>query len=204
MIEGVNVMDNEVNNNSNLLAQQNCNGGIEPTDAETTDTENRLWPPMCPETGELIRNGGMEEFEGGVPKYWKTTSPCSVTKVMKPGRVHSGDSCVGLCDMATLSQIIKKGITPNTFFRCSFFAQLEGTQACLVCTLTFLKGCEEIPGGSIKVRGEDIPNCLRQFGYYPFITCRAPWGVTGAKIEFHVKAKGCQQVNIDDVSCSAQ
>lgn len=182
-----------------------CSDDSELIDNEEQNTEIELYGSRdnCHGLGELVYNGGMEEFECGVPTGWKASIPCDVCKVHSPGNVHSGCSSVGLRDCVKLSQKIYLG-KAHCFYQFSFFAQLEGSDANLVATITFLKEWQEIPGGKIVVRGEDIPNCPRQFGYYSTISCKAPWGATGAKIEFSVNANGCQTIIIDDVSFIAQ
>lgn len=170
---------------------------------ESKDKETKMFPIFCPERGNLVKNGSMEKFECGIPKGWKATIPCSVSKVTCPGHVHSGDSCAGLNDCAILKQKIDLDSNPSCFYKLAFYAQLEGVSGCLIATVTFLKGSEEILGGKIIVKGEDIPNCHRQFGYYTLITRKIPWGVKCAEIEFTVRCEGCQQINIDDVSCEA-
>lgn len=179
-------------------------GGL--PDTELLDSNRQFWSPIdfFSTRGELVINGGMEEFDCGVPECWRTKAPCAVSQVTAPGRVHSGNSCVGLSDCAKLSQVITTGIRAHRFYRLSFCAQLQGTNAGLAAEIIFLRGHKEIAGGSITVRGQDIPNCPRQFGYYTLITSQAPRGVTGAIIEFSVNTNGCQCVCIDDVSCEEQ
>lgn len=193
-------------NNSDLTLQKNIETNS--IESESSEPENSiLLPPLpgiCPTTGELVENGGFEEFKCELPKGWKTPTPCSVTRVTEPGHVHSGNSCVGLSNCTILTQKITSGIYPHCYYEFSFFAQDEGTQGSCTATVTFIKGGEEYPGGEIKIRSGDIPNCPRQFGYYSTITCKAPNYVTGVKIEFVVITRGCHKVNIDDVSFAAQ
>ncbi len=178
----------------------------EVTDTNLTDADAQFLPTLdfFSAREELIYNGGFEEFECGVPEGWKTLSPCAVSQVTAPGRVHSGNSCVGLSDCAKLRQIIKREIEANHCYQLSCFAQLQGTNAGFAVEVTFLKRHEEIAGGCILVRGQDIPNCQRQFGFYTLITSRAPRGVTGVIIEFSVNTTGCQCVCFDDVSFAEQ
>jgi len=184
---------------------------VESSDEELADTQSldvseQIRPPfdLFSERGELVVNGGMEEFDCGVPEGWRATAQCAVSRVTAPGRVHSGESCVGLSDCVKLRQVIFTGIHAFRFYELSFCAQLQGTTAGLACEVTFLRGHHEIAGGSIFIRCHDIPNTPRQFGNYSFITSQAPRGVTGLVIEFSVNTNGCQCVGIDDVSCREQ
>jgi len=160
-------MKSENDNNSELTLQI-CNNDTVLIDCEANEIESENFSPHshCTATGELIKNGGMEEFKCGVPKGWHASNPCQVTRVTAPGRVHSGDSCVGLGNCVSLEQKIMCEIHHGCYFRFSFFAQDEGTNGSITATVTFLRGCEEIPGGEIVIRAQDIPNTPRQFGYY--------------------------------------
>lgn len=203
---------NKNNDNNSNLTLRICSDDSESYEENSFDEEiiktqltdaNELTKPPANwfySRGELIVNGGMEEFECGVPEGWKATEPCLISRVTAPGRVHSGESCVGLSDYVKLKQEICTGIHASRFFQLSFFAQLQGTNAGLTCKVTFLKKSHKIAGGSICIRGVDIPNTSRQFGYYTLITSPAPRGVTGAIVEFSVNTSGSQCVCIDDVS----
>jgi hypothetical protein len=207
---------NKSNDNNSDLTLQICSNDSETyeensfdeglNETQLTKTNKLTGPPTdwFYSRGELIVNGGMEEFECGVPEGWNATESCSISRVTAPGHVHSGDTCVGLSDYVKLKQEICTGIHASRFFQLSFFSQLQGTNAGLTCKVTFLKKRHKIAGGSICIRGQDIPNTPRQFGYYTLITSQAPRGVTGAIVEFSVNTSGSQCVCIDDVSFTEQ
>jgi len=152
--------------------------------------------------GELIRNGGMEQFqENGVPVGWIANDADKVEPVTAQGRVHSGNSAVNMTDGATLRQDV--AITGGCFFDFSFFAHGEGAQVAIVATVTFMnnQGLSQT-GLTISIRQQDLPDSNRSFGYYRGITTQAPAGATFARITFAVTANGGQSADIDDVSFS--
>ncbi|MFA9465272.1 MAG: hypothetical protein ACERKN_13390 [Velocimicrobium sp.] len=154
----------------------------------------------CSSTGELVENGGMEEFNNTVPTSWSANDVNLVSQITSDGRVHSGNSSVGLVDGAILTQQITTEITEGCFLQFSFFAQVAtGVQAGVTATVNFLTSGGDVLGATITVRAQDIPNAQRIFSYYKAYTNAAPAGVTGVRIDFAVTAAGEQTLAIDDV-----
>ena len=147
----------------------------------------------------MTTNGGMEQFQNGVPVGWSTSDPKKVAQVTAQGRVHTGESAVNLTDGGDLFQDIR--ITGGCWFDFSFFARGEGAQVSVEATVTFRndQGMSQT-GLTIFVRKQDMPNDNRNFAYYRNITAQAPAGATTARLRFVVSAEGGQSMDLDDVS----
>ncbi|HKL94015.1 MAG TPA: hypothetical protein VJZ69_01880 [Clostridia bacterium] len=153
--------------------------------------------------GEIVLNGGMEQFTDNVPTNWATTTPTAISEEDAQGRVHSGESSVNIGDGGILTQTIL-GINAGCYYDFSFFARGEGAQVGLIATVTFLTMGGDVPGGTISIRQQDIPTDNRNFAYYRISTTQAPVGVTGVRISFAVTADGEQSLDLDDVSLTVQ
>ena len=153
----------------------------------------------CRSIGEMVTNGGMEQFQNGVPVGWSTTDPAKVEQSTAQGRVHTGNSGVNLSDGGDLFQDIR--ITGGCWFDFSFFARGQGAQVSVEATVTFRndQGLNQ-NGLTILVRRQDMPNDNREFAYYRNITGQAPAGATTARLRFVVSAEGGQSMDLDDVS----
>lgn len=116
--------------------------------------------------------------------------------------MHSGNSSVNLSDGANLSQTIP--ITGGCYFETSFFARGEGAQVGFTATVTFITPTQQIPGGTIMVRQQDMTNDNRDFAFYRLLTTAAPADATSARISFAVTASGSQSMDLDDVSFAIQ
>jgi hypothetical protein len=149
----------------------------------------------CMSSGELIINGGMEDFTGNIPTAWSTTTPNAISIDSESGHVHSGESAVAISNGGILFQTVP--INGGCCYELSFFAHGEGSQVGLTVTVTFDTGDE---GLKIIIRKQDLPNSNRDFGYYKGITVRAPDSAAMAVIRFEVNANGNQYLDLDDVS----
>ncbi|MCL2697365.1 MAG: hypothetical protein FWE74_04715, partial [Oscillospiraceae bacterium] len=156
----------------------------------------------CLNTGELIRNGGMELFTGNVPINWTTTSPDAISRQTQQGGVHSGQAAVGISNGGNLSQIVP--VHTGCTYELSFFARGEDALVGITATVTFRTSSGGELGLEIIIRQQDLPNSNRDFGYYRGITIPAPAGTSSAEIKFEINANGEQHAIIDDVSFSAQ
>ena len=153
----------------------------------------------CKSSGELLENGGMEQFVGNIPTGWSTTTPNLISRETASGRVHTGESAVVMPNGSDLSQIVP--VQGGCFYKLSFFAHGEGAQVGFTATVTFITGGT---GLEITVRRMDMPSGSREFGYYRGITILAPKGATEAEIKFVVTANGNQYMDLDDVSFFAR
>ncbi|MCL1904245.1 MAG: hypothetical protein FWF94_07500 [Oscillospiraceae bacterium] len=154
----------------------------------------------CVSKGQIIKNGGMEMFDGNVPTAW--TAVGRVLRETARGRVHSGNSAVAIYNDAALSQIVP--IEGGCFYELSFFGHGEGANVGLTATVTFLSADDSEVGLEIFVLHGDIPTSNRQFSFYNGITTRAPIGAIKAEIAFSVTSNGEQNLILDDVSFSVQ
>ncbi|HBR03550.1 MAG TPA: hypothetical protein DD738_13180, partial [Ruminiclostridium sp.] len=157
----------------------------------------------CPSSGELVVNGGMEEFTGTVPTGWTSSTPTLISQATAQGRVHTGLSAVSLENGATLTQTITP-INPECFYEFSFFAKGEGSQVGFVATVYFLTPGGDVLGAMITAREQDVPDSNRNFSYYRALTSAAPNDATGVRIDFTVTAQGGQSLDLDNVSFGSQ
>ena len=155
----------------------------------------------CQSMGELIVNGGMEQFTLNVPTGW-TAAPDQndVSPVTQQGRVHSGNSAVNMTNGVNLSQTVPA--EAGCFYQLSFFAHGNGAQVGLIATVTFVTPSGSVNGLTITVQKMDLGDANRQFAYFRGITTKAPAETTSAIINFFVDATGGQSLDLDDVSFS--
>ncbi len=150
-----------------------------------------------PTPGELIVNGDMEAFADGVPEGWETDRPDLVRIQTEGGFVHSGGSSANLSDGGIIVQTIEN-IQEGRSYELSFFALAQGDDVVLEVSVDFEYPFS--PGAYIEIRNTDLPNEIRNFGYYRVITRPASAGATRAIIAFKPDARAGHTVNIDDVS----
>ena len=155
----------------------------------------------CRSTGEMVLNGGMEQFTGSVPTNWNTNDAQRISRVTAQGRVHTGSSAVNLTNGGELWQDIR--ITGGCYFDFSFFARGEGAQVAIEATVTFMNAQGDSQNGlTISIHSQNLTNDNREFAYYRGITGQAPAGATMARVRFAVTANGGQSADLDDVSFS--
>ena len=155
----------------------------------------------CRSTGEMVLNGGMEQFTGSVPTNWNTNDAQRISRVTAQGRVHTGSSAVNLTNGGELWQDIR--ITGGCYFDFSFFARGEGAQVAIEATVTFMNAQGDSQSGlTISIHSQNLTNDNREFAYYRGITGQAPAGATMARVRFAVTAEGGQSADLDDVSFS--
>ena len=155
----------------------------------------------CRSAGEMVLNGGMEQFTGSVPTNWNTTNAQKISQVTAQGRVHTGSSAVNLTDGGELWQDIR--ITGGCYFDFSFFARGEGAQVAIEASVTFMNAQGGSQSGlTISIHSQNLTNDNREFAYYRGITGQAPAGATSARVRFAVTAAGGQSADLDDVSFS--
>ena len=167
-------------------------------------------PQICPRTGEMVLNGGMEDFpdtgagDPAVPDSWTSITPTLVFQETASGAVHSGNSAVRLRDTAVLTQIIA-GINAGCYYEFSFFAQGSSAQVGFTATVYFEVPGPDVLGGTITVRKNDIVNSSNSFAFFRIFTTQAPVGVTAARIDFVIDANAStQSLIVDDVSFGVQ
>ncbi len=102
-------------------------------------------------------------------------------------------------DNTELSQRIE-GVPGGCFYQLSFFARGEGAQVGLTARVTFVTPTQQITGGTLTIRQQDMPNSNRDFGFYKINTSAAPANTTAVIITFVVDASGQQSMDLDDVS----
>ncbi len=155
----------------------------------------------CRSTGEMVLNGGMEQFTDSVPTNWNTNDAQRISRVTAQGRVHTGSSAVNLTNGGELWQDIR--ITGGCYFDFSFFARGEGAQVAIEATVTFMNAQGDSQNGlTISIHSQNLTNDNREFAYYRGITGQAPAGATMARVRFAVTANGGQSADLDDVSFS--
>jgi hypothetical protein len=150
-------------------------------------------------TGELIKNGKMEEFNGNIPEEWTTATPAEISRETAGGRVHTGESAVAVSNGGNLSQTVP--VHEGCTYLLSFYALGGGEQVGLTAAVTFIGGGI---GLEITIRPQDMPNSNNNYGYYRGITIPVPAGAAAAEITFTATAADGQYVSIDDVSFSVQ
>ena len=137
----------------------------------------------CRSTGEMVLNGGMEQFTGSVPTNWNTNDAQRISRVTAQGRVHTGSSAVNLTNGGELWQDIR--ITGGCYFDFSFFARGEGAQVAIEATVTFMNAQGDSQSGlTISIHSQNLTND------------------TMARVRFAVTADGGQSADLDDVSFS--
>lgn len=159
---------------------------------------------QCEGTGELVENGGMEDFTEDIPNDWDINDDELVSQETGQGLVHTGLSSVKLEDDAILTQLITEGISPGCFYQFSFFANSTGVQVNLTATVTFITTTVNVVGATIFIDEQDVSTSQRSFGYYRTLTSQAPANTTAIEIKFEVQSTGEQDVILDDVSLSIQ
>ena len=102
-------------------------------------------------------------------------------------------------DNTELSQRIE-GVPGGCFYQLSFFARGEGAQVGLTARVTFVTPTQQITGGTLTIRQQDMPNSNRDFAFYKINTSAAPANTTAVIITFVVDASGQQSMDLDDVS----
>ena len=143
----------------------------------------------------------MENFVSTVPAGWEINNTSLLKKDTAQGNVHSGEYSVKLLDGAMFTQCVN--ITGGLYYTLSFFAKGNGAQVELKAMVIFTNGQgDDTEAMRIRVRGLDMPNGNRDFGYYRGITLQAPEDAVCARIVFHVSTAGEQTLNLDDVSFS--
>ena len=158
-------------------------------------------PGPCCSTGELVENGGFEDFTGSVPDDW--TASGTTGKSTANGTYHTGFSSVFVNDGSSLSQTVY-GIKAGCHYEFSFFANQKTGNPGIVATVIFVT-----PGGTtgatITVNAGQIPSAASNFGYYRVITSAAPLFATSAVIQLSVPATiSSSSVYFDDVSFSGK
>ncbi len=149
--------------------------------------------------GELLTNGGMEEFNKTVPVGWSMNNADLSDAEERPGRVHSGYAAVTLKDGAVLTQTVH--VTGGCFYELSFFAKGACAGVQLEATVTFLDATDTAETAlKILVRGQDLPNCCSCYAYYRGLTGKAPENAKQARITFKIEAEECASALLDDVS----
>lgn len=149
--------------------------------------------------GELLKNGGMEEFNKTVPVGWSMNNADLSDAEERPGRVHSGYSAVALKNGAVLTQSVH--VTGGCFYELSFFAKGACAGVQLEATVTFLDASDTAETAlKILVREQDLPNCCSCYAYYRGLTTKAPENAKQARITFKIEAEECSSALLDDVS----
>lgn len=151
------------------------------------------------QSGELLRNGGMESFVGDVPQGWESAVPGTVRQQTADGRVHSGLSAVSLSNGAILGQTIRR-LIPQRYYTLSFFAQ--GSAAFTASVLFTNSNLGENTAAFISVRQADVPSS--GFGFYRIVTVTAPANTVAAQVFFEIAAGGGGLLTVDDVSFTTQ
>lgn len=151
------------------------------------------------QSGELLRNGGMEVFSGDVPRWWESAVPNTVRQQTADGRVHSGYSSVRLSNGAILGQTVRR-LVPLRYYTLSFFAQ--GNVAFTASVLFTNSNLGENTAVSVSVRQADVPSS--GFGFYRAMTVVAPASTVAAQVFFETAAGSGGFLNVDDVSFTAQ
>ena len=151
------------------------------------------------QSGELLRNGGMELFSGDVPQGWESAVPDTVRRQTAGGRVHSGLSAVSLSAGAILGQTVRR-LVPLRYYTLSFFAQ--GSLAFTASVLFTNNRLGENTAVSVSVRQEDLPSS--GFGFYRAVTGLAPANTVAAQIFIETASDGAGVLTVDDVSFTTQ
>lgn len=149
--------------------------------------------------GELLKNGGMEEFNKTVPVGWSMNNADLSDAEERPGRVHSGYSAVALKNGAVLTQTVH--VTGGCFYELSFFAKGACAGVQLEATVTFLDASDTAETAlRILVREQELPNCCSCYAYYRGLTTKAPENAKQARITFKIEAEECSSALLDDIS----
>ena len=157
----------------------------------------------CESTGELILNGGMEEFNVNIPSGWNTTTPTRVYRATDEGEVHSGNSAVGLRGNADLWQDVE--IVGGCYYELSFFAHANNQNLALNAMVIFISSTnEQTPALYISIRERDLPTNNGDFGFYRGITTKAPQDAVKARIRFNETTNVNNSLTLDDVSFSVR
>ncbi len=151
------------------------------------------------QSGELLRNGGMELFSGDVPQGWESAVPNTVRRQTAGGKVHSGSSAVSLSNGAILGQTVRH-LVPLRYYTLSFFAR--GDAAFTASVLFSNRNLGENTAASVSVRRADVP--CSGFGFYRAVTVLAPANTVAAEIFFETAAGRGETLTVDDVSFTAQ
>ena len=153
----------------------------------------------CCSGSELLKNGGMEEFNKTVPVGWNMNNADLSDVEERPSRVHSGYSAVALKNGAVLTQTVH--VTGGCFYELSFFAKGACAGVQLEATVTFLDAADTMETAlKILVREQDLPNCCNGYTYYRGLTSKAPENAKQARITFKIAAEECASALLDDVS----
>ncbi|MCL2350920.1 MAG: collagen-like protein, partial [Firmicutes bacterium] len=155
---------------------------------------------ICASKGELLKNGGMEEYITHIPAYWNSTTRGLISLTRQKECIHSGNYSVNLKDRASLAQTVL--IDGGCFYELSFFGHGDGALVAVEATVRFITPSRDQIGLRIAVNQQNIPNADRDFGHYKGITARAPADAYAAEIKFRVQANGNQSLYLDDVSFS--
>ena len=149
--------------------------------------------------GELLKNGGMEEFSKTVPVGWNMNDADLSDAEERQGRVHSGYSAVALKNGAVLTQTVH--VTGGCFYELSFFAKGACAGVQLEATVTFLDASDTAETAlRILVREQELPNCCSCYAYYRGLTTKAPENAKQARITFKIEAEECSSALLDDIS----
>ncbi|WP_312644259.1 hypothetical protein [Hydrogenoanaerobacterium sp.] len=170
-----------------------------PEDQKLLDGKQVPVARAYPRAGEIIINGGMEQFYGNVPIGWTTTTPLAVEKKTSQGRVHSGNSSVNLGNGAHLVQTFED-VAGGNFYELSFYAHGEGEQAGLKAFVIYETDVGDVLGGCLTVRKQDMISGSRNFGYYRVLTSATPNNIKRLKLQFVVSSNEDHSVDLDDVS----